>query len=107
MAAWASCLICFSSRSRAAEAGFLVVGIASPTTTVFLAAFHTGSTHRHKIMGDDAPANVSFKSNLPLIKGSFHAKAVFERAQARFNACSPALATPKPALFLSKSPAGA
>jgi hypothetical protein len=49
---------------------------------------------------------MSFKSNLTLIKGSLHAKAVFERAQARFNACSPALATPKPALFLSRSPAG-
>jgi hypothetical protein len=32
---------------------------------------------------------VSFKSNLTLIKGSLHAKAVFERAQPRFNACSP------------------
>jgi hypothetical protein len=73
---------------------------------VLIGVFHTGSTHRHKIMGDDAPANMSFKSNLTLIKGSLHAKAVFERAQARFNACSPALATPKPALFLSRSPAG-
>jgi hypothetical protein len=86
---------------------FFFVGIASPTTTVLIAAFHTGSTHRHKIMSDDAPANMSFKSNLTLIKGSLHAKAVFERAQARFNACSPALATPKPALFLSRSPGGA
>ena len=42
----------------------------------------TGSTHRHKIMSDDAPANVSFKSNLTLIKDSLHAKAVFERARA-------------------------
>jgi hypothetical protein len=31
-------------------------GIASPTTRVLIGAFHTGSTHRHKIMGDDAPA---------------------------------------------------
>jgi hypothetical protein len=37
--------------------------------------------------------------------GSLHAKAVFERAQAHFNAGSPALATPKPALFLSHQPA--
>jgi hypothetical protein len=58
-------------------------------------------------MGDDAPANVSFKSDLTLVKGSVHAEAVFERTHARFNACSPALATPKPALFLSGSPAGA
>jgi hypothetical protein len=36
--------------------------------------------------------------------GSLHAKAVFERAQAHFNAGSPALATPKPALFLSQQP---
>jgi hypothetical protein len=50
---------------------------------------------------------VSFKSNLILIKGSLHAKAMFERAQARFNVGSPALATPKPALFLSGSPATA
>ena len=57
-------------------------------------------------MGDDAPANVSFKSNLTFIEGPLHAKAVFERTQPRFNACSPALATPKPALFLSRSPAG-
>jgi hypothetical protein len=58
-------------------------------------------------MSDDAPANVSFKSDLTLVKGSVHAEAVFERAHARFNACSPALATPKPALFLSRCPAGA
>jgi hypothetical protein len=45
-----------------------------------------GSTHCHKIMGDDAPANVSLKSNLTLIKGSLHAKAVFERAEPRLNA---------------------
>jgi hypothetical protein len=54
-------------------------------------------------MSDDAPANMSFKSNLSLVKGSPHAKAVFERAQPRFNACSPALAAPEPALFLSCS----
>jgi hypothetical protein len=36
-------------------------------------------------------------------KGSVHANAVFERAQTRFNACFPALATPKLALFLSRS----
>ena len=107
MAPCASCLIWLSSRSRALEAWFLVVGIASPTTTAPIAALQTGSTHRHKIMSDDAPANISFKSNLTLIKGSLHAKAVFERAQARFNACSPALATAKPALFLSRSPARA
>jgi hypothetical protein len=58
-------------------------------------------------MGDDAPANVSFKANLIFIKGSLHAKAVFERAEPRFDACSPALATPKPALLLSGSSAGA
>jgi hypothetical protein len=58
-------------------------------------------------MGDNAPANVSFKSNLPFIKGSLHAEAVFERAQARLNACSPALTTPEPALFLSCRSAGA
>jgi hypothetical protein len=58
-------------------------------------------------VGDDAPANVSFKSNLTLVKGSLHAETVFERAQPRFNACSPALATPKPALFLSRSSGGA
>jgi hypothetical protein len=57
-------------------------------------------------MGDDAPANVSFKFNLTLVKGSLHPKAVFERAQARFNACSPALAAPKPALFLPRGPGG-
>ncbi len=84
MAPCASCLICLSSRSRALEAWFLVVGIASPTTAALVAALATGSTHRHNIMGDDAPANVSFKSNLTLIKGSLHAKAVFESAQPRF-----------------------
>src|SRR3954447_15296078 len=89
MAACASCLIWLSSRRRLAEAGFLVVGIASPTATAPIAVLHRGSTHCHKVMGDDAPANVSFKSNLTLIKGSLHAKAVFERAQPRFNACSP------------------
>jgi hypothetical protein len=72
-----------------------------------IAAVATDSTYCHKIMSDDAPANVSFKSDLTLVKGSLHAKAVFERAQARFNACSPALATPKPALFVSRSPARA
>jgi hypothetical protein len=106
MVACASSLIWFSSRSRAAEAWFLVVGIASPTMTLFIAAFQTGSTYRHKIMGDDATANVSFKSNLTFIKGPLHAKAVFERTQARFNACSPAFATPEPALFLSRCPTG-
>jgi hypothetical protein len=50
-------------------------------------------------MADDAPANVPFKSDFAFIKGSPHAKAVFERAHTRFNACSPALATPEPALF--------
>jgi hypothetical protein len=55
-------------------------------------------------MGDDAPANVSFKSNLTLVKGSLHSKA--ERVQPRFNTCSPALAAPKPALFLPRGPGG-
>ena len=32
-----------------------------------------------------------------------HTNAMFERAQTRFNACFPALATPKLALFLSRS----
>jgi hypothetical protein len=96
-----------SNRSRALEAWFLVFGIASPTTTAPMAALPTGSTHRHKILSDDAPANVSFKSNLTLIKGSLHAKAVFERTQARFNACSPTLATAKPTLFLSRRTARA
>ena len=104
MAACASCLIWLSSSSRTFESWFLVIGIASPTTTTPIAALARGSTHRHKIMSDDARANVSFKSDLTLVKGSLHAKAVFERAQARFNACSPALTTAKPALFLSRSP---
>jgi hypothetical protein len=33
-------------------------------------------------MGDDAPAKVSFKSNLALVKGPLHVEAVFERALA-------------------------
>ena len=74
---------------------------------MLIAALSRGSTHGYKIMGDDAPADVSFKSNLTLIKSSVHSEAVFERAHARFNACSPALATAKPALFLAKSPSGA
>jgi hypothetical protein len=79
MAACASCLICLSSRRRAAEAWFLV-GIASATATATpIAALASDSTHCHKIMSDDAPANMSFKSNLTLIKGSLHTKAVFER----------------------------
>jgi hypothetical protein len=82
----------------------LVVGIASPTTTTPIAALPTGSTYYHKIVSDDAPANVSFKSDLTLVTGSLHAKAVFERAQARFNACSPALATPKPAAVSGTQP---
>jgi hypothetical protein len=94
-------------RSRAFEAWFLVVGIASPTPTTPIAALPTASTHCHKIVSDDAPANVSFKSDLTLVTGSLHAKAVFEPAHARFKACSPALATPKPALFLAGSPSTA
>jgi hypothetical protein len=104
MAACASCLICLSSCSRAFESWFLVLGIASPTTTTPIAALATDSTHCHKIMSDDAPADVSFKSDLTLVKGSLHSKAVFEGAQARFNACSPALATAKPALFTLAQP---
>ena len=87
MAPCASCLICLSSRSRALEAWFLVVGIASPTTTTPITALQTGPTHRHKILSDDAPANVSFKSNLTLIK-SLHAETVFECAHACFNLLS-------------------
>src|SRR6516165_3367666 len=101
MAACANCLICPSSCSRAFASWFLVVGIASPTTTApIAAALATGSTHCHKIMSDDAPANVPFKSDLTLVEGSLHSKVVFERAHARFDASSPASATPKPALFL-------
>src|SRR5258708_36288389 len=96
-----------SSVFRGDESWLLVLGILSPTTTTSSAALANGSTHRHKIMSDDAPADVSFKSNLTLIKGSLHAEEVFECAHACFNACSPALATPKPALFLSRCPAGA
>jgi len=102
MAACANCLICLSSSIRGAGAWFLVLGIVSPTTTTPI-----GSTHRHKIMSDDAPADVSFKSDLTLVKGSLHTKAVFERAHTRFNASSPALATAKPALFLSRRSVGA
>src|ERR1700752_1571816 len=80
MAACANCLICLSSSIRGAGAWFLVLGIVSPTTTAPSAALARSSTHRHKIMSDDAPANVSFKSDLTLVKGSLHAKAVFERA---------------------------
>src|SRR6476646_6763321 len=86
MAACANCLICLSSSCRGTEGWFLVLGIVSPTTTTSSAALATGSTHRHKIMSDDAPADVSFKSNLTLIKGSLHAEAVFECAHACFNA---------------------
>ena len=107
MAACANCLICLSSSCRGTEGWFLVLGIVSPTTTTSSAALATGSTYRHKIMSDDAPADVSFKSDFTLIKGSLHAEAVFECAHACFNACSPALATPKPALFLLRCPAGA
>src|SRR6201997_4254435 len=82
MAVCASCLICLSSSSRGAAGWFLVLGIVSPTTTAPSAALARSSTHRHKIMSDDAPANVSFKSDLTLVKGSLHAKAVFERAHA-------------------------
>jgi len=63
MAACANCLICLSSSIRGAGAWFLVLGIVSPTTTTPI-----GSTHRHKIMSDDAPADVSFKSDLTLVK---------------------------------------
>src|SRR6516225_4539465 len=104
MAFWASCLICLKSSRRAEEAGLLVVDMASPTTTARMGSLQRGSTHGHKVMGDDAPADVSFKANLTLIKSSPHPKAVFERAQARFNACSPALTTPKPALFTLAEP---
>ena len=80
MAPWASCLIWLSNRNRALKAWFLVVGIASPTPTALIAVLATGSTHGHKIMGDDAPANVSFKSNVALVKGSLHVESVFEGA---------------------------
>src|SRR5580704_4563505 len=89
MAACANCLICLSSSCPGTEAWFLVLGIVSPTTTTSSAALATGSTHRHKIMSDDAPADVSFKSDLTLIKCSLHAEAVFECAHACFDACSP------------------
>src|SRR5271165_2838574 len=104
MAACANCLICLSSSCRGTEGWFLVLGIVSPTTTTSSAAVATASTHRHKIMSDDAPAEVSFKSDLTLVEGSLHSKAVFERAHTRFDASSPALATAKPALFLSRRP---
>src|SRR5215472_14020373 len=104
MAFWASCLICLKSSRRAGEAGLLVLDMASPTTTARLGSLQRDSTHGHKVVGDDAPADVSFKANLTLIKGSPHPKAVFERAKARFNACSPALTTPKPALFTLEEP---
>src|ERR1700692_4838439 len=107
MAACANCLICLSSSCRGTEDWFLVLGIVSPATTTSSAAVGTGSPHRPQIISDDPPADVSFKSDLTLIKGSLHAEAVFECAHACFNACSPALATPKPALFLSRCPAGA
>src|SRR5262249_56801887 len=84
---------CLKSSRRAGEVGLLVVDMASPTTTARLGSLQRGSTHGHKVMGDDAPADVSFKANLTLIKSSLHPKAVFERAKARFNACSPALTT--------------
>src|SRR6516165_6508450 len=82
MAPWASCLIWLSNRNRALKAWFLVVGIASPTPRALIVTLATGSTHGHKIMGDDAPAKVSFKSNLALVKGPLHVEAVFERALA-------------------------
>ena len=104
MAACANWLICLSSSCRETEGWFLVLGIVSPTPTTSSAALATGSTHRHKIMSDDAPADVSFKSDLTLVKGSLHTKAVFERAHTRFDASSPALATAKPTLFLSRRP---
>src|SRR5262249_1239104 len=106
MAFWASCLICLKSSRRAGEAGLLVVDMASPTATTRLGSLQRGSTHGHKVIGDDATTDGAFKANLPLIKSSPQPKAVFERAKACFNACSPALTTPKPALFLPQSPTG-
>jgi predicted NAD/FAD-binding protein len=85
--------------------GFCWLAFVSTATTALIGAFvQTGSAHCHKVMADDAPAKVSFKSDLAFVKGSPHAKTVFEGAHARFNACCPALATPKPALLLSALP---
>ena len=74
----------------------------------FLALLRSKTRPGRQVLGDcsdeyDAPANVSFKSLSHLVTGLAACQSGLERAQARFNACSPALATPKPALFLSRS----
>jgi hypothetical protein len=58
-------------------------------------------------MGNDAPTDMPLKSNFTFIKGSPHSKTMFEGAQACFDARSPTLATPEPALFLPKRAARA
>jgi hypothetical protein len=58
-------------------------------------------------MGDDAPADMSFKSNLALIKGPSHSEAMLEGAHPGFNAGSPALARPKPTRPLALGASGA
>jgi hypothetical protein len=83
MALWASCLIWRSNCRRVLTTSFFVVGMTLPTTAGRFGALAIGSTHGHQVMGDDAPADMPFKSNLTFIKGSPHPKAVFERAQAR------------------------
>jgi hypothetical protein len=48
---------------RGVEVWFLLAGIASTTAAALIGALiQTGSTHCHKVMGDDAPANVSARS---------------------------------------------
>ena len=54
-------------------------------------------------MRNDTPADVSFKADLSFVKSAAHTEAVLEGADACFDSGPPRLATPEPALFLSRS----
>src|SRR2546426_6135332 len=54
-----------------------------------------------QIVGDDAPAHVPFEPRLPFVHRSDHREGMLERADAAFDAGSPALCPAEPALLLA------
>src|SRR5258705_8774037 len=106
MACRAKFVISRNSCWRVAKA-WLLIFAGTGSSTVCLGGLDLRPSHRHKVVSDDAPAHVSFKSNRALVKCPPHSKAMLKCAHPGFNARSPALAASEPALFLSFGASGA
>src|ERR1043166_5587101 len=62
--------------------------------------FAPGAYHRDQVLDDDAPPHISLKACVSFVTGPLHCKLMFQRADPRLNARTPALTVAEPTLLL-------